>query len=388
MERMADVLLFGSGVFAGRIALDIAAVAAAPVRVCIAGRNAARVDWLCLAGNARATLFGRPATFTAAAIDLATDDAAALIARLRPAVIVQAASLQQSSVISTRTNAWSRLVAEAGLSATAVFQAMLTLRTAQAIAAAGHAAPLVNACFPDVVNPMIVAAGYPLASGVGNVGILANAFAGAIGLRQPGRVKVLAHYQTLRDFRLPPQERRGPGPRVWIDGAEARENVIHFRAVRLTAEPAIEISGASGVPLILAMAQGGTWQGHVPGPNGLPGGYPVRLQDGVLALDLPDALGHDAAVRWNAAFEETNGLVVEPGGRVGYRGVLHDRLHALSPALAAGFHMTELDAAHAAMADLRSPTPGPSWKPWPQKPKACSSPGVPPGPRTGSMSGR
>src|SRR6185437_14952085 len=71
MAGGADIMLFGSGNFAGRIALDIAASARSPVQVCIAGRNAARVDWLRVAGNARAAIFGTPARFTAAQADLA-----------------------------------------------------------------------------------------------------------------------------------------------------------------------------------------------------------------------------------------------------------------------------------------------------------------------------
>ena len=43
---------------------------------------------------------------------------------------------------------------------------------------------------------------------------------------------------------------------------------------------------ASGVPLMIAMAAGDAWIRHVPGPNGLPGGYPVSFRDGVLELDL------------------------------------------------------------------------------------------------------
>lgn len=353
MDGAADVLLFGTGAFAARIALDIAASADAPVRVCLAGRNAARLDWLRLAGNARAAIFGRPAAFTAEAVDLAgEDEAAALIARLRPSVIVQAASLQQSSVISAQGNAWSRLVAEGGLSATAVFQAVLTLRVARAMRAAGHAAPLVNACFPDVVNGLIVAAGHPVACGTGNVAILSNAFAGGPG--QAGRIKVLAHYQTIGVFRLPPASRRGPVPRVWIDGQEVEDVLARFRDVRLTTEPAIEISGASGVPLILAMARGTPWQGHVPGPNGLPGGYPVRWQDGAITPDLPPGIDLADAIRWNAHFEEENGLVVGEDGRATYHGVLRDRLRAASPDLADGFHVADLATVHAEMEALRT----------------------------------
>jgi short subunit dehydrogenase-like uncharacterized protein len=80
---MLDIILFGSGAFAARIALDIAASAQVPVRLCIAGRNSNRVDWLRTAGNARAAIFGTKVRFTAASADLSGgEDAAELIARL------------------------------------------------------------------------------------------------------------------------------------------------------------------------------------------------------------------------------------------------------------------------------------------------------------------
>ena len=53
MSDKADILLFGTGNFAGRIALDLAATAAEPVTVVIAGRNVQRLEWLRTAGNAR-----------------------------------------------------------------------------------------------------------------------------------------------------------------------------------------------------------------------------------------------------------------------------------------------------------------------------------------------
>src|SRR4051794_1530883 len=42
----ADILIFGTGNFAGRIALDLAATASEPVTVALAGRNRERLDWL------------------------------------------------------------------------------------------------------------------------------------------------------------------------------------------------------------------------------------------------------------------------------------------------------------------------------------------------------
>jgi hypothetical protein len=91
----------------------------------------------------------------------------------------------------------------------------------------------------------------------------------------------------------------------------------------------------------------------VPGPNGLPGGYPVRFGAAGIGLDLPGPLARDEAVRWNAAFETANGLIVE-AGRARYTGRLYDRLRRASPHLAEGFPVAEIDAVYDEMVALRS----------------------------------
>lgn len=350
MGPRTDVLLLGSGAFAARIAFDLAAAARQPTRVVVAGRNAARLAWVRTAANARSVIFGGPARFETEMADLLQPDGAeALLRRVRPSVVVQAASAQTGNVIAAGGDAWTRLVAEGGLSATAVFQAVLSVRIARAVRDAHPRAHLVNCCFPDVVNPMLAALGLPVTCGTGNVGILANAFAGSLG--RP--VRVLAHYQTLAAWRHPPEARCGPAPRAWIEGQEVADVFAQFHDVQLTTEPSLDISGAAGVPLMLAMAHGHGWNGHVPGPLGLPGGYPVRWQDGALALDLPAGVSRDEAVAWNATFETRDGIVLE-GTRVRYTGRLHEALRQYDTAVADGFDLRDLDAACGAMTALRA----------------------------------
>jgi len=350
-----DILVLGTGSFAARIVFDLAATAAEPVTIGIASRNAERLSWLRIAGNARASIFGAPARVESHAIDLLDRDAlAALIAATRPAVLVQAASSQPSSVIATEGDAWSRLVAEGGLSATAVFQAQLSMRVAQTVRNARLSCQLVNCCFPDVVNSLIAAAGLPVTCGVGNIAILSNAFAGELRLQDSRRLKMLAHYQCVTPFRRKAEGRSGPAARVWIDGKEVADVFKSFASVKITPEPAIEISGASGVPMMLAMAQGRDWSGHVPGPLGLPGGYPAAWRGGKFDLDLPEAITRAEAVAWNAQFEEANGMVVDGEGQVRYTGVLHDRLRDASPELAKGFHVRDIEAVYGEMAKLRT----------------------------------
>ena len=355
MNETTDILITGSGAFAARILFDLAATAQTPTRIAVAGRNAQRLAWLETASRARAHMFARPITIDAHVADLnSPDKVAGLLSNLRPSVILQAASVQPGSVISGQGNAWSKLVAAGGLSASAVFQAMLSARVARASVEALPGVHFINACFPDVANSLIAAMGLPITCGIGNIQILAHAFGGALPHAQSRELKVLAHYQNLAAWRRLPADRQGAGARVWLDDVEVSDVYSTFRGVQLTPEPVIDISGAAAAPLLLALAHRREWNGHAPGPEGLPGGYPVRVTAGHMTLDLPAGMTREAAIRWNVAHEDADGLVVDPQGRAHYSGRLHDELSVVSGELAKGFHVRDFDAVFAAMQQLRA----------------------------------
>ena len=177
-------------------------------------RSRDRLNWLRTAGNARAALFKGAARFATHHVDLAVpESAAAVIAAAAPKAVVQAASFQTGNVITSQDNAWTKLVAEGGLSATAVLQAPLSIEVARAVKTVRPQAFFINCCFPDVVNPLIAALDLPIACGVGNIAILSNAFAGALGAGA-GELKVLAHYQNLAPWRRPAETRGGRSARA------------------------------------------------------------------------------------------------------------------------------------------------------------------------------
>lgn len=349
-----DVLLCGTGSFAARIAFDLASTTRNPMRVVIAGRNAARRDWLVTASNARAKIFNQPVRFSGFDVDLlAPGGAVRVIEELRPPLVVQAASAQTSSVIAQHDNRWAALVREGGLSATALAQTAVSLRVAEAMTASGQGGALINCSFPDVVNEIIAAAGHRVLCGFGNVGILSNVFAAALDI-DTARIKVLSHYQNLAAFRAPAAERSGRTARVWIDGVEIADVFAKFADVKLTPEPVIDISGATGVPVIQALVDGSEWRGHLPGPAGRPGGYPVRVRDRQIALDLPGMLSEQEAVDWNRSFEQTNGLIVDAGGSIRFTGRLAELLHDERAGIASGFHVSGFDAAFAELQAIRA----------------------------------
>jgi hypothetical protein len=354
MMTKTDIALFGTGNFAARILFDLAATAPGELSVAVVGRNRARLAWLRTAAQARAAMFGTSVRVIDYHLDpFSTETVAELLHGLQPRIAANTASAQGGRVVTDRPDRWTRLVHEAGLGVSAVLQARVSFDIARAVAVAVPSAAFVNCCYPDVVNPMLAGAGLPITSGIGNVAILAHSFAGQLGPGH-GHLQLLAQHAALSAFRRPAEERSGQAPmRLWIDGREVSDIYRRFAAVKLAPEPVIDISGASGVPFFVAMARGQTWRGHLPGPNGLSGGYPVRLAGGRLTLDLPPGLTETDAIHWNVSFEQANGVVVGRDGSLRYTGRVEAALRNVSPQMAAGFSMSDFDGAYRAVSELR-----------------------------------
>ena len=139
---------------------------------------------------------------------------------------------------------------------------------------------------------------------------------------------------------------------MWIDDAEVADVFARFAGVRHTPEPAIEISGGSGVSLMLAIAHGATGPGTCRDRTACRAAIRWRGA-GASSRSTCRRRSRAEAIRWNARFEEESGLVVESDGRARYTGVLRDRLAALSPTLAEGFSVRDIEAVHEAMNALR-----------------------------------
>ena len=354
MAEKCDILVTGTGAFVERLVFDLAITADKPVTVAVAGRNEARMTWLSTAGNARAALFGRPVIVVARPV---VWDSAETIARVidacRPNVVVHAATVQSPKDVRGKDTPWTRLLRQAGgFGATGLLQMLLSSRAAQAMRLAGNSGAFVNAGYPDLVNPVLAAKGLPVTCGLGNVEIMAALFAGALGLRRPGAVRVLAHHHNLHMMRAPIAE-RGTAPRVWVEGKELDDVHNRFAAMVLPAEPLHALAGAAGVNIVLALAGHKDHVGHAPGPDGRPGGYPVVVKDRKLSLNLPDGLGADEAVAWNRSFGEHEGLILGDDGKVRYSAAARAAFAAHAPAIAEGFHIDDIEPASAAMLALR-----------------------------------
>ena len=121
-----------------------------------------------------------------------------------------------------RIGQWAELIRRGGFGLSLPLQAALVTKVARVMA---HCAPdcaLVNASYPDAVNPVLKALNLNVLCGVGNVGILAavweeHATAG-------GPVSILAHHSDLSQIAHSDVPTNGR-VRAWVRAPKYRESM-------------------------------------------------------------------------------------------------------------------------------------------------------------------
>lgn len=314
MEDGAHLLVTGAGSVAAATLQALGVMQGPPLRIAIAARDSDRLRWLARSVAARASAVGRPLQVEACPLDW--DDPSSLravLARARPRVVFHAGTWQSPSALEG-ADPWSELVRQVGYGITMPLHLAAAERVALALAEVAPEAQFVTAGYPDAVNPMLAGAGLPITCGIGNVAILAAHAAAEVRFEAP--LRMIAHYAHLEGAlsgKLPPTPIR-----AWAGEAAVDAEVNAWLATaRLPDDARLnEITGATAAALLLALVDPGTsHRGHAPGVGGRPGGYPVRVRDGVVSLDLPSGLSEDDAVEHNLRAARADAVVVDREGR-------------------------------------------------------------------------
>lgn len=283
MNSGPRVAVIGTGSFATALVRELAADAGARPQIQVIGRSVPSIRRLIIGAG------GAPVQEIVAPLGLETDLTSCLEA-VRPDLVVVCASLfSPSSATGPRPPG-------GGVAAGTLLQLPIAVRAAEAVAASGGHAKLVNACYPDVVNPLLAALELPVHFGLGSVQAL------AAGLRLPD-LSMVAHHRHLTP--VPTTEEA----LVWAP----RLGPVHQRLNVLRSWPRRrldDLGAATGGRLLAALLRGETIRTNLPGPGGLPGGYPVRVSLDRCEPDLPSRLTLDQAVAVNRRHGVAEGVDV------------------------------------------------------------------------------
>ncbi|SDL05920.1 hypothetical protein SAMN05421874_11523 [Nonomuraea maritima] len=348
MTDPASLVVIGTGGLARAITYALAVISH-PIRVTVVGRDPTKAAEICYVSSTRAAVSGTSAEFHPVAVDLARADALTdALAAAAPDGVLLAASSQSPWEARTSPSAWTALVQHAGFGLTLPFQADSALRVGRALAATGTDAWFVNACFPDAVNPVLSASGVPVLCGVGNAGLLAASLQAALGLPDQRDLRVLAHHVHLYTPSSPEDEAlawHGDRPLTRVSTLLAAQRAAGRAELN-------HVTGLTAARLLSGLLSGAEIDTNLPGPLGLPGGYPVRLSPGRLDLRLPPGVDRAEAVAFNQRAALRDGVVVD-GGRVTFGPAAQEQLARPAPELADGFPVADLAPAGEVLGRLR-----------------------------------
>lgn len=349
MQRSYDILLFGTGSLAQSI-LYALSLSDEALEVAVAGRTPARCEWLALSANVRARASGKKVNFHSFYTDYEEANLPGLIQEINPGIIVQTASFVSPWLAGTATK-WAYVVDACGFGVTTLLQVYISFKICKALKALQSNIPFVNCCYPDVTNGILAQLGLPVTCGIGNVNILAETVGTKRRVSHASEFLMLAHHNHVARV-IGKQDMQHRYPKVWIGGELQAFDRDFYNSLNLSPRADLNcITGCVSVPLFTALLGKNTYSGHAPGPQGLPGGYPVRVERGELRVELPAGLTKEQAIAWNKSFEEEEGVLVGKE-RLHYSPKAREVLSAYSNNVSDGFAFGDLEAAAHEMTGL------------------------------------
>ncbi len=238
-----------------------------------------------------------------------TDATAELINKYKPDVIYSTLTL--SGWLSNRgvAQAFGKKFHQAQVSGVPA-QFILLQKMMEALKRSGHKAPVVNHAFPDLVNAILVRAGYPVTLGAGNLDNIVAEIKRKISISEKVPFTDVTVY-LVAEHALNVFGPKGGAPfflKVLVGDKDITEKMDPqvLLSDRLISSPPDQGSwlnhpyiAASAVRNVMAMINDTNEFACSPGPNGLPGGYPIRIKASGVEVVLPKGMTMKQAIDIN-----------------------------------------------------------------------------------------
>ena len=268
------------------------------------------------------------------------DKTAEVLKEIQPTVVYNSMTLQSWWVITQLPPDIYKKIDEARYAPWYPMHFYPTFKLMQAVKKSGIETHVVNAAFPDLVNPALGKIGLAPTVGIGNIDNLLASFRMVAARMFDAPLRSVTVYMVAPHFFSYYVARYGDdgGAPYWlkvmiddrdvtgrIDRRAFLANMIPLakRPGGIQAHPVV---ASSVFKIVMGILNDTHELGHAPGPNGLPGGYPVKLSAKGVEVFLPEGLTLEEAIRINNASQVFDGVEsIEEDGSV----VLTDRSAAI-----------------------------------------------------------
>jgi hypothetical protein len=275
------------------------------------------------------------------------DEVEKLLRRENPDLLIQSASLLGPWATIDRRDPVALAIRAAGLGIQLPAQLPILMTVMKAARTVGFSGPIANISFPDVTHPILGKLGLAPTIGLGNVSMhhvrvraALRATAVQAGTRNPRLplVRVVGHHcqvygVCMSELPKDPDAR----VRVYIGEDAKRDDPLAYQGYPI--KPGIHLNTltcAAALPVLRALLPGGpTLRYSSPAPNGLPGGYPVRIEDGKVALDLRENVDLTETINYFNRVARGDGIErIGADGTVSYTQQAMEAIADVDPTLA------------------------------------------------------
>ncbi len=255
------------------------------------------------------------------------DQTAQTIFTFKPDVIFSSVTILPSTIISRLPSPHFERLAQASGGPWLPTTLVLVYRLMQAVKQTGLKIAVLNGGTPDNSHEILSKVGLAPTSGIGNIALTIPPLRQAIAqqlCRPLEQVEVLffAHAYVVQSLR---KGTTGGAPfhlSAFVDGKDVTSQ-LDLPALFSTLPATLEheytqvLTAASAATVFDALTIGASAVAHAPGPNGLPGGYPVQAGRQGLEVVLPQGLTLDEAIHINQGGQRFYGIErIEDDGTV------------------------------------------------------------------------
>ena len=345
----ATILIVGSGSLARAISYSLALLPSRPHRVIVCARSKEQLNEIIYVSRAKAASAQSPVKFDSIEFDAESGDAGRLLSSLQPDIVVNCASYYSPWEWIHQPSSWTHLLRSAGFGFTLPLQAAFAIKFAKAVAAHSRPALFINGCYPDAVNPLLRALDLPVFCGIGNIALVAASLRSSLGLMAGQRLQVMAHHLHLYTPKPGVDEAR-----AWIDGKLCENVTGLLENQRRSSGPEVnKVIGCTAAVFLRDIIDERDVETHVPGPFGLPGGYPVRIAGTRMELNLPADLSEREAIAWNEEIAVADGVRILSNGNVKFGEQTQLAFRQYLPHISDGFRASEIEKVTQSMLELR-----------------------------------
>jgi hypothetical protein len=240
------------------------------------------------------------------------DDLVTLLKRERPALVINCASLLSPWLLHERDDPRAVALRAAGFAVQVPAHLPLLRNLMRAVRETGlDDTPVVNVSYPDATHAVLAGSSLMPTIGLGNAAMIRSQVMATLRRTstdtgaEEALVRVLAHHAHVTPVVRATPPDGIPAPRIYLGETGVRMDAIAFSGPPLPSTRELNaLTAASAAAILRALLDSTSCvRTSAPGVHGLPGGWPVRIAEGRVMLDLPSGLTRDDGL----VFHRTSG---------------------------------------------------------------------------------